>query len=244
MRILNLYAGVGGNRALWPLDAEVTAVELDTEIAQAYVDLWPGDTVIVGDAHQYLLDHLLGGWDFIWSSPPCPTHSKLNAFSARKGQLRYPDLDRLYGEIILLRHRAPAGTRWCVENVIPYYTPLIPPTAKLGRHFAWGNFKLPQLADTGCRVRTAAEVRGARVLRMGAYRAVKPRLGAMDVGEASDFEQAYGLRLPRCAETWGRQKRRQVMRNCVDPAMGLAVWNAAFNRDCAEQGSLFAEVAA
>lgn len=70
MKILNLYAGIGGNRKLWGDDYEITAVEFDPEIARAYQDRYPNDTVIVGDAKQYLLDHYKE-FDFIWASPPC-----------------------------------------------------------------------------------------------------------------------------------------------------------------------------
>jgi len=56
MRILNLYAGIGGNRKLWT-DVEVTAVEMNPKIAAIYQDFFPNDKVIVADAHQYLLDH-------------------------------------------------------------------------------------------------------------------------------------------------------------------------------------------
>lgn len=33
MKILNLYAGIGGNRKLWGNEHEITAVELDPDIA-------------------------------------------------------------------------------------------------------------------------------------------------------------------------------------------------------------------
>lgn len=51
MKILNLYAGIGGNRKLWGNEHDITAVELRPEIAAIYHDLYPNDTVIVGDAH-------------------------------------------------------------------------------------------------------------------------------------------------------------------------------------------------
>lgn len=57
MKILNLYAGIGGNRKLWGDDHEITAVENVPEIAKIYQDFFPNDKVIVADAHQYLLDH-------------------------------------------------------------------------------------------------------------------------------------------------------------------------------------------
>ena len=66
-RVLNLYACLGGNRYKWT-DCEVTAVELDPELARMYKERFPNDTVIVADAHQYLLDHYKE-FDFIISIP-------------------------------------------------------------------------------------------------------------------------------------------------------------------------------
>lgn len=56
-KILNLYAGVGGNRKLWGNEYEVTAVEYEQYIADAYKELNPNDEVIVADAHQYLIEN-------------------------------------------------------------------------------------------------------------------------------------------------------------------------------------------
>lgn len=49
MRILNLYANIGGNRKFWD-GHEITAVEIDPKIAALYQKLWPDDKVMVGDA--------------------------------------------------------------------------------------------------------------------------------------------------------------------------------------------------
>jgi len=54
VKVLNLYAGLGGNRKLWT-NVEVTAVELEPNIAAIYQRLNPDDTVIVGDAQSPLL---------------------------------------------------------------------------------------------------------------------------------------------------------------------------------------------
>jgi DNA (cytosine-5)-methyltransferase 1 len=144
-KILNLYACLGGNRAKWDevADIEVTAVEWDPELARLYQERFPNDTVIVADAHQYLLDHYKE-FDFIWSSPPCPTHSRMRLTNTGDGERKsppsYPDM-KLYEEIIFLDSFF--NGKYCVENVIPYYEPLIP-AQKRGRHLYWANFILPQ----------------------------------------------------------------------------------------------------
>lgn len=139
MKILNLYAGIGGNRKLWGDEHDITAVELDPAIAAVYQELYPNDTVIVADAHQYLLEHYKE-FDFIWSSPPCPTHSRTNLFLNPKGYIRYPDM-KLYEEILFLKQFKYEGW-WLVENVKPYYTPLVQPTAVIHRHLFWSNFNI------------------------------------------------------------------------------------------------------
>lgn len=142
MKILNLYACLGGNRYKWDevAEIEVTAVEYDEEIAKAYQERFPNDTVIVADAHQYLLDHYKE-FDFIWSSPPCPSHSKIRITQKSRETFTplYPDM-KLYEEIIFLDNHFDG--KYCVENVTPYYEPLIP-AKKRGRHLYWTNFNLP-----------------------------------------------------------------------------------------------------
>ena len=141
MKILNLYACLGGNRYKWnevKEDIEVTAVELDHEAARLYQERFPNDKVIVADAHQYLLDHYKE-FDFIWSSPPCPTHSRARFARRETTETVYPDF-KLYEEIVFLQNWFKGG--FVVENVIPYYKPLIE-SQKRGRHLYWTSFKLP-----------------------------------------------------------------------------------------------------
>jgi len=141
-KILNLYACLGGNRYKWDevTDIEVTAVEWDEELAKLYQERFPNDKVIVADAHQYLLDHYKE-FDFIWTSPPCPTHSRVRMSQKNRETFidKYPDM-KLYEEVILLEHNFKG--KYVVENVIPYYEPLIP-AKKRGRHLYWTNFNLP-----------------------------------------------------------------------------------------------------
>jgi len=145
MKILNLYACLGGNRYKWDEvvnDLKITAVELDPEAARLYKERFPNDTVIVADAHQYLLDHYKE-FDFIWSSPPCPTHSRFNLSMKTKREMKYPDM-KLYQEIIFLEHYF--NGKYVVENVIPFYTPLIPAKER-NRHLYWTNFNLPNIVS-------------------------------------------------------------------------------------------------
>ncbi len=136
MKILNLYAGIGGNRKLWD-DVHVTAVEWNKKIAAIYQDFFPDDEVLVTDAHQFLLENFKD-YDFIWSSPPCPTHSRMRRWMQVGYTVDpvYPDMT-LYQEVIFLNSFF--NGKYCVENVISYYDPLIKPQ-KVGRHYYWCNF--------------------------------------------------------------------------------------------------------
>ena len=142
MKILNLYSGIGGNRELWGKDHDITAVELDEKRASKYQSLFPKDKVIVADAHEYLLDHFRE-FDFIWTSPPCQTHSRANYFinNGVAKRPRYPKME-LYQEIIFLKNFC--KTLYCVENVVSYYKPMIKPQI-VGRHQLWANFKIPPI---------------------------------------------------------------------------------------------------
>lgn len=200
MKILNLYAGIGGNRKLWGDEHEITAVEYKPEIAQIYKDHYPKDTLIIGDAHQYLLEHY-EEFDFIWSSPPCPTHSQLgrlralNKHNAATGQYsppRYPDM-KLYEEIILLKHFFKG--KWVVENVIAYYEPLIKPV-EIQRHHFWSNFhisKIPLDADN------------------------------IDKGKVREWEKKLGYDL----SSYVAVNKRLMLRNCVRPELGLHILQQA-----------------
>jgi DNA (cytosine-5)-methyltransferase 1 len=152
MKVLNLYACLGGNRYKWDeaakeagIDLQITAVELDPELAKLYQERFPNDTVIVADAHQYLLDHYQE-FDFVWTSPPCPSHSRARfwGFGANGKNPIYPDM-KLYEEIIFLQHHFKG--KYVVENVKPYYEPMFNP-AERDRHLYWTNFNLPnKLSD-------------------------------------------------------------------------------------------------
>lgn len=154
MKILNLYAGIGGNRKLWGDEHQITAVELDPKIAAIYADLYPNDELVIGDAHEYLIKNY-EKFDFIWSSPPCQTHSSFRqniGVRFRGVEAVYPDM-KLYQEIIFLH--ANFKGKWLVENVKPYYPPLISPSAVLYRHLFWTNYQLNPIEFGKSKHRTA-----------------------------------------------------------------------------------------
>ena len=150
IKVLNLYAGIGGNRKLWK-NVKVTAVENNPEIAKVYKEFFPEDVVVVGDAHQYLLDHY-DEFDFIWSSPPCPTHSRMrNLLNVQETcKKKFPDM-KLYEEIIFLKHFFRG--KFVVENVISYYDPLITPQ-RCNNHYFWCNFLISDVGKDNRGIRS------------------------------------------------------------------------------------------
>lgn len=135
MKYLNLYAGLGGNIELIDdTEHEITNVELEPKIAAVLQERKPNQKVIIADAHQYLKEHYQE-YDFVWSSTPCQKHSRMMKATRHK-VADYPDMN-LYAQIIFLQHFFKGN--WVVENVVPYYEPLITPTARIGRHCFWSN---------------------------------------------------------------------------------------------------------
>lgn len=196
MKVLNLYCGLGGNRKHWDhvdTNIEVTAVELDESIAKFYADRYPNDMVIVGDAHQYLLDHYQE-YGFIWGSTPCPTHSRARFWSSKpndKVKPVYPDM-KLYQEILFLTHYY--SGKWVIENVVPYYNPLIRPTAKIGRHLFWSNFEIAALTFQDADIKN---------------------------GNREEWQKLQGLDISGYKFN---QRTDKILRNCVNPELGKHIF--------------------
>ncbi len=207
MKVLNLYAGlyagIGGNRKLWPKECKVTAIENNKEIAKIYKDFFPNDKVKVADAHQYLLDHYKE-FDFIWSSPPCPTHSGTNHFLNAQGVIRYPDMN-LYQEIILLKTWFKG--KWVVENVISYYEPLIKPYQS-ERHYFWSNFYI-----TPFKTERTWNIANARSSTRKSEKYHDASLAKYHGFDLSNYKIA---------------NKRKLLRNCVYPKLGSHIFNCAF----------------
>jgi len=192
LKVLNLYAGIGGNRKLWGTDCEVTAVEYDENIAKVYEDYFSTDKVVVADAHEYLLNHF-AEFDFIWSSPPCQSHSSFRqniGVRFRGVKPIYPDMN-LWQEIVFLQYNFTG--EWVVENVKPYYTPFISPTIALQRHYFWSNLQIPNMQFKKDLLRSA---------------------------QIPQLEELHGYDLSK----YKLPNKRQVLRNCVAPEVGLYVF--------------------
>jgi DNA (cytosine-5)-methyltransferase 1 len=202
MKVLNLYSGLLGNREKWE-DVDVTNVELEDSLIEAGRKRKPNDTFIKADAHQYLLDHH-HEFDFIWSSPPCPSHSRMMKATRHKLR-RYPDMS-LYQEEIFLDHFFKG--KWVVENVKPYYEPLIKPTAIIGRHYFWSNF---QIDEKG-------------------YQGPDQPKGFITSGTVKETEMLkdwLGIHYEGNIYHKGNHCPGQVLRNCVHPELGLYILEQA-----------------
>ena len=196
MKILNLYSGIGGNRKLWGEEHEITAVEINPKIAEVYKDFFPNDNVIVGNAHDYLREHFRE-FDFIWASPPCPTHSDLQMFNYHNSEkIVYPEM-KLYQEIILLKHFYSGN--YVIENVKPYYKPLIAPSFELNRHFFWSNKFI--LTDT----------------KQSSFMHLKDN--------EKEMQKEYGFNLDPYKKNFDNVTFRQILRNCVRPEIGKYIFD-------------------
>lgn len=194
MKILNLYAGIGGNRKLWGNEHEITAVELNPEVAQIYNELYPNDNIIIDDAHDYLLRNYKN-FDFIWTSPPCPSHSLANLGNINRDSFTYPDMS-LYQEIILLKTLFKG--KYVVENVTPYYQPLIEPTFKIGRHCFWASNFIMSLQQSS---------------------------NLVDIWDSVwKMENAYGFDLSKYKLNY--KFKRKILRNCVKPEIGKYIFDS------------------
>ena len=217
LKVLNLFAGIGGNRKLWK-DVEVTAVESNKEIAEIYKQFYPEDMIIIGDAYEYL-ERNFHKYDFVWASPPCQTHSRINRFNVARRyngeeniKVLLPDY-RLYSLINFLKTYFRG--EWVVENTYSDYEPLIIPQ-QIGRHFIWGskfitnfNGKAFHNVDKHCSIEQLCKIHN---LPLDYFKDLK--VNSID--------------------------KKQLIRNCVDEKLGLHVFNCIYKN----KQTLLSEVSA
>ncbi len=196
LRVLNLYAGIGGNRKHWE-GVQVTAVEHNEEIASIYQEYYPNDKVIIGDAHDYLLKYYKE-FDFIWTSPPCQTHSRATFWGgSRGGTNRHPKfIDfKLWQEIIFLSNYSTC--KYVVENVVPYYEPFVKPSSEIQRHLFWANFNI---------------------------KPIKLKEPEFNLLKVSANDTVYGVSLKGRKM---KHRKDAILRNMVNPDLGLYIFEQA-----------------
>jgi DNA (cytosine-5)-methyltransferase 1 len=168
-----------------------TGVFLREAAKRLYVGL---DKVIVDDAHEYLAKNWRN-FDFIWSSPPCQSHSKVRMMASKGGSYDsvMPNM-KLWAEIIFLQNFTKnTNIKFVVENVKPYYEPFVKPSLKLGRHLFWTNFDIPiiDIKDGLTHNERGSSEKGYFDLR--------------------DFKMKH--------------RKDQIIRNCVDPNVGKYIFD-------------------
>ena len=210
-KMLNLFAGIGGNRLPWT--GNIVAVEHDEDMASIYKQRFPNDEMVIDDAWTYLEDHF-HEFDFIWASPPCPSHSKISRTHAGRRyngfdmKVEIPDM-RLYGIIMFLQHHFRG--EWVVENVKPFYTSLIERSFVVGRHVFWSNLGVPS-----SNLKT---------------KAIMYKLGNDYIeylrSLCDTLELDFKLIEPMVKPNWsyGNDKIGQILRNTIHPEVARYIWD-------------------
>lgn len=101
---------------------------------------------------------------------------------------------RLYEEILFLKHNFKG--KWVVENVVPYYTPLVD-AQKIGRHLFWSNFTIPD------------------------YKApeFKNMINRQNLSAKEELMDWIGIHYDKNIYYEGNHCPTQVLRNCVHPKL-------------------------
>ena len=117
---------------------------------------------------------------------------------------------KLYEEILFLKQWC--KSKWVVENVKPYYEPLIKPYV-CGRHYFWGNFvisDLPVKYDIGTQNRLANKC--------------TQRKAIIREAQIPELIGLHGIDLDK----YKLSNKRQVLRNAVLPEIGKHIFDCAF----------------
>lgn len=196
-KVLNLFSAIGGNRKLWD-NVNVTAVEIDPKIAMVYSSQFPNDNLVIGDAMEFLKSHHRE-FDYVWASPPCQKHSQM-VKATRHDTADFFD-PTLWQIIVFLQHFFKG--KWVVENVRPYYKPLIKPSCAIGRHYFWSNYDIKPII--------APKFKGF--------------INANTTKDAQLMKDWLGIEYEGNIYYNGNHCPVQVLRNAVHPKIGLHVYN-------------------
>jgi DNA (cytosine-5)-methyltransferase 1 len=127
---------------------------------------------------------------------------------AKGGQAIYPDLS-LYEEIIFLQYHSEIKNKgikrlFVVENVVPYYKPIVDPTIKLGRHLFWSNFSIVEKDDFLKGVKNLIKMNIEELQNLHGF-------------DLSSFNNPQKV----------SNKKRVLLRNCVNSDIGLHILESA-----------------
>ena len=203
MKILNLFAGIGGNRSLWGDSHEITAVEHNSQIAKIYQTRFPHDEMIVDKCINVIErpEFFLNQFDLITVGSPCQSHSMFNMVYWSRGIIKVPDMDNLYGIMITLKYYPHQSFKFVCENVNPFYKEWRPTQyfQKLGRHFFWSNFPIQKKEFPQYLGKTVNDLTVPELIEW----------------HGVDFE-------------WDNEMdKRQILRNCVDKKIGKYILDQA-----------------
>jgi len=162
----------------------------------------------VDDAIDFVEKHF-HEFDFIWASPPCQSHSRINRFNVarryngeNKIKVKIPDF-RLYALINFLSTYFRG--KWVVENTYSDYQPLKEPQ-QIGRHFIWSSSKIEPFNK-----------------KIKCFHNVDNHCSMKELCEMYDYPFEYFKKL----KIKGVNKK-QIIRNCVKPELGLHIFNSAY----------------
>jgi DNA (cytosine-5)-methyltransferase 1 len=199
--LYNGCAGFGANTHLLNRkEVDVTHTEMFQDIANVNRLLHPDDEVIVADTFQHFQENH-EKYNFAWFSVNCQGHSKM-VKATRHNVNKIPPVTELYGLIIFLTHFYKGD--WVVENVVPFYKPLIEPTLRVGRHLFWSNKPLFGIED---------------VKRPTGFINKATKKGA------DELKKWLGLEFEWYVYYKGNHCPAQTLRNCVHPKLGVQIFN-------------------
>ncbi len=126
----------------------------------------------------------------------------------------FPDF-KLYEVIVFLKHFFKG--KWVVENVVPYYEPLIKPSAQIGRHLFWTNFEV--------RAQEVKQPKG--FINKATLQGKKEMMDWLGI----QFDEVIYYKNNHCPV--------QILRNCVHPDLGLQVFESAYYEPIIKEPTLF-----
>ena len=199
IRLYNGCAGFGANTHLLDRNKyHITHVEMYEDIAIINQKLHKEDIVIIGDAYQYFQENHTN-FDVAWFSPNCQSHSRM-VKATKHNVNKIPDMTGIYGLMVFLKHFYKGD--WIIENVVPFYKPLVDPSLRVGRHIFWSNKELFGIED---------------------IKRPKGFINKTTIEGANELKKWLGLDFEGYVYYKGNHCPAQTLRNCIHPLLGKQI---------------------